>query len=116
MRLLELADMVRGFDEINRLVVTDASVREVLVKEGELSAADELQLYTFANLYCNIWFTAQTAFESGQIDETVYNGAARDVHIELERFPQLRAQIQTWLERYPEVSGAPIFDPARGEG
>ena len=57
--------LIAGFDQINRLVVTDASVREVLLTGEELSPADKEQLYTFANLYCNMWFSAQNAYDNG---------------------------------------------------
>jgi hypothetical protein len=105
--------LIAGFDAINRLVVTDASVREVLVGEGPLSPADEEQLYTFAVLYCNVWFAAQNAYDNGQIPNDLYIGAAKDVTIELERFPNLREPIQLWLRRYPEISGSPIFAPLK---
>jgi hypothetical protein len=39
------------------------------------------------------------------------SGLAKDVRIELERFPNLRRPIALWLERYPEVSDSPIFAP-----
>ncbi len=105
--------LIAGFDQINRLVVTDASVREVLLSEEELSAADKEQLYTFANLYCNIWFSAQNAYDSGQIRDDLYIGATKDVMIELERFPNLREPIEVWLKRFPEISDSPIFAPLR---
>jgi hypothetical protein len=105
--------LMRGFDEINRIIVTDAKLREVLVKEGELSPAEGLQLYQFAVLYCNIWVSAQAAHDSGQIPSTLYEDAARDVQIELERWPKLREPIALWLERYPRVSDAAIFLPLR---
>jgi hypothetical protein len=105
--------LIAGFDQINRLVVTDSSVREVLVSEGELSAADSEQLYTFAVLYCNMWFSAQNAYDNGQIPDDLYIGAAKDVTVELERFPNLREPIELWLQRYPEVSDSPILAPLR---
>jgi len=105
--------LIRGFDEINRIIVTDASLRETLVKEVELTDAEALQLYQFAVLYCNIWISAQVAYDSGQIPESLYADAARDVEIEIERFPSLREPIQLWLERYPAVSDSPIFHPLR---
>ena len=105
--------LIRSFDEINRMIVTDASVREVLVKESELSPAESLQLYQFAVLYCNVWISAQTAYDSGQISKSLYEDAARDVEIELDRFPKLRVHIELWLERYPGVSNSAIFRPLR---
>jgi hypothetical protein len=105
--------LIRSFDEINRIIVTDASLREVLVKEGELTPAESLQLYQFAVLYCNVWISAQSAYDSGQIARTLYADAARDVQVELERWPKLREPINVWLERYPGVSDTPIFRPLR---
>jgi hypothetical protein len=105
--------LVAGFDQINRLVVTDSSVREVLFSEGELSPADREQLYTLGNLYCNMWFNAPNAYDNGQIPEDLYLAAAKDVRIELERFPNPRESIDLWLQRFPELSDLPIFAPLK---
>jgi hypothetical protein len=105
--------LIAGFDKINMLIITDSSVREVLLSEGELSAADKEQLYAFANLFCNMWLSAQIAFDNGQIPNDLYLGAAKDVTMELERFPNLREPIELWLERFPEVSDSAIFAPLR---
>jgi len=104
--------LLRGFDELNRMVVTDASLRAVLVKEDELTPSEDEQLYTFAMMYCNIWLSAQTAYDNGQISEELYAGASKDVRIELERWPKMRRGVELWLARYPEVGGADIFRPA----
>lgn len=101
--------LVRGFDEINRLIVTDASLRDVLLKEDELTASEEEQLYTFAVLYCNIWYSAQSGYDNGEISEELYAGAAQDVLIEINRWPRFRDQVERWLENYPQVAENAIF-------
>ena len=102
--------LVRGFDDINRMVVTDASLRDVLLKETELTASEEEQLYTFAVLYCNIWYSAQIGYDGGEISEELYAGSAQDVLIVINRWPRFRDQVERWLENYPQVAENAIFE------
>lgn len=105
--------VLQRFDDLNRLVVTDANLRGVLIKEGGLTPSEEEQLYTFAMMYCNIWLSVQTAYDNGQISEDFYAGASEDVRIELQRWPNMRRGVELWLARYPQVAGFAIFAPVR---
>ena len=102
--------LLRGFDDINRMVVSDAELRAVLLKETELTASEEEQLYMFAVLYCNIWYSAQTGYDRGEISEEMYATAAHDVLIEVDRkWPRFRGQVERWLENYPQIAQSAIF-------
>jgi hypothetical protein len=101
--------LIRGFDEINRLIVTDASLRDVMLKETELNASEEEQLYYFAVLYGNIWYSAQVGYDRGEISEELYAGAAQDVLIGVDRWPRFREQVERWLENYPQIAENAIF-------
>jgi hypothetical protein len=102
--------LIRGFDDINRMVVSDADLREVLLKEAELTPSEEEQLYMFAVLYCNIWYSAQTGYDRGEISEEMYATAAHDVLIEVDRlWPRFREQVERWLENYPQIAQSAIF-------
>jgi hypothetical protein len=64
----------------------------------------------FAVLYCNIWYSAQTGYDRGEISEELYAGAAHDVLIEVDRqWPRFRAQVERWLENYPQIAQSAIF-------
>ena len=105
--------IMRTFDEINRLVATDSSLRDTLLKESELTANEEAQYFQFVVLYCNVWFSAQLEFDRGQIPEELYKGAVRDVQVEIERWPRFKEFGELWVERFPQVSNGAIFDPLR---
>ncbi len=105
--------VMRGFDEINRLIVSDASLRETLLKETELTPSEREQYFQFVVLYCNIWYSAQTDYDNGLIPEDLYRGAAEDVQVEIDRWPQFKEQAKLWLERYPQVGASAIFEPIR---
>lgn len=107
--------VLRGFDDLNRLVVTDASLRDTLVKEGTLTASEDEQLYTFAMMYCNIWLSVQTAYDNGQISEFFYEAFSQDVSVELERWPNIRRGIELWSARYPKGANVAIFAPIRAK-
>jgi hypothetical protein len=105
--------LVRGFDEINRIIVSDGNLRETLLKETELTPSEKEQYFQFVVLYCNIWFSAQSEYDKGQIAEDLYNGAAADVQVEIDRWPRFKEFGELWLERYPQVATGSIFDPLR---
>lgn len=79
-------DLMNQFNAINHLVTTDASLRNTLMKEGELTADEREQVYNFAMMFCNVWVTVQTAYDNDQIELKLYQAAAKDVLIELDRW------------------------------
>jgi hypothetical protein len=95
------------------MIVSDGSLRETLLNETELTASEQEQYFQFVVLYCNIWFSAQTEYDRGQISEDLYTGAAADVQVEIDRWPRFKEFGELWLERYPQVSAGAIFDPLR---
>lgn len=105
--------IIRTFDEINRMLTTNGTLRETLLKETELTPSEREQYFQFVVLYCNVWWSAQLEFDRGQIPEELYLGAAQDVQVEIDRWPKFKEYGQLWLERYPEVGAATIFDPLR---
>ncbi len=105
--------LIRAFDDVNRLVLTDASVREMLILRDEPTDTQREQLYVFAVLKCNMWMSAQDAQDRNQISAELYAGAAKDVHMVLLQWPILIDSFRLWLERYPEVSDGGIFEPLR---
>lgn len=105
-------DLNASFDNLNKMIVSDPSLREVLHKTGELSDTENEQLYTFANMWCNTWALCQVAFDNDLTDASLYEAASRDVPFELQRWPNFRRCVNLWLERYPELREMAIFSPA----
>src|SRR5210317_343842 len=58
-------EIMAQFNACNHLIATDATIREVLLKEGELSFDEAEQLYSYVDMYCNAWGTTQIAFDQG---------------------------------------------------
>ena len=104
-------ELVNQFNDLNRLIATDTSLRQVLMKTGELSGEELEQVYAYAMMYCNVWISAQFAYDNGQIDESIYAGAAKDVRVEINRWPHFRAGVDQWLSNYPENHHHAIFQP-----
>jgi len=75
----------------------------------DLTFDESEQLYTYAIMYCNIFFSAPTAYDSGQIDEALYKAVCEDVEVAIKRFPNLRVAFERWVETYPDVSQYNIF-------
>ena len=55
-------------------------------------------------MFCNVWVT-------GQIEDEIYAACAKDVQIELPRWPTFRHAVEQWLSNYPEHKDRPIFQP-----
>jgi hypothetical protein len=51
------------------------------------------------------------AYDNGLTDESGYAAAAKDVRVEINRWPHFRAGVDQWLSNYPENSHQPIFQP-----
>ncbi|NIR50920.1 hypothetical protein GWN28_21765, partial [candidate division KSB1 bacterium] len=105
--------ILRGFDEINRMIVSDENLRATLLKESELTASESEQYFQFVVLYCNIWLSTQTEYDRGQISKDLYRAATADVQVEIDRWPRFKEFGELWLARYPQVSTEAIFEPLR---
>ena len=102
-------DIMNSFDNLNGMVVSDPSLREVLHKTSELTESENEQLYTFANMFCNTWAICQTAYDNGLIERGLFETAKIDVEFELQRWPNFRSCVLLWLARYPEWRESEIF-------
>lgn len=111
-RFNSVRDVMDQFNELNKLIVTDATLRQVLEKPGELSTEESEQVYTYAMMFCAVWMSVQAAYDNGQIDEWLYNAALEDVSVELNRWPRFRWGVEKWLSNYPSNRHLKIFQPA----
>ena len=102
-------EIVAQFNACNHLIATDATIREVLLNEGELSADEAEQLYSYVDMYCNAWSTTQVAFNQGLIDESIWAGVMRDVEVVMNRWPNMRQTVERWLNNYPDFKDFEVF-------
>ena len=58
-------ESMNQFNHLNKMVVTDSELRQILMKSGDLSADEREVVYSFAMMYCAVWTTIQTAYDSG---------------------------------------------------
>ena len=104
-------EIINQFNELNRLVSTDHALRKVLSKSNELLDDEREQVYNFAMMFCNVWVSAQIGHDNKQIDDEIYAACAKDVRIELARWPTFQQGVEHWLSNYPEHAERPIFQP-----
>jgi hypothetical protein len=102
-------EIMAQFDACNHLCATDPTIRNVLLKEGELSIGEAEQLYSYVDMYCNAWATTQMAFEQGLVDETIYASTVKDVEVAMNRWPSMRKPAARWISNYPEFADSEIF-------
>ena len=104
-------DLFNQLNELNRLVTTDSTLRQLLMKPGEISSDEREQIYNFAMMFCNVWISVQIAYDSGQIDKNLYAAGLKDVRVEMDRWPNFRPAVQRWMDSYPENAKHDIFQP-----
>jgi len=102
-------EIIAQFNTCNQLIATNAAIRQVLLKEGELSVDEAEQLYSYVDMYCNAWATTQIAFDQGMISESVLAGVTKDVEVTLNRWPNMRQPVERWLRNYPDFKDVGIF-------
>jgi hypothetical protein len=102
-------EIMAQFNACNHLIATDASIREVLLKQGELTFDEEEQLYSYVDMYCNAWSTTQIAFDQGLVDESIWAGVTRDVEVAMSRWPNMRKPVERWLNNYPDFKEFEVF-------
>ena len=110
-RFNAVKELFSQFNDLHRLVGTDPTLRQLLMKTGELSADEREQLYTFAVMFCNVWTSVQIAHDSNQIEEELYAAGVKDVQVEIDRWPNFRSAVEQWLSNYPEHADREIFRP-----
>ena len=104
-------EIVNLYNDLNRMVTTDSELRGVLMKRDELTEDEREQTYNFAMMFCNVWVSVQVAYDNRQIDGSLYAACAKDVRIEIDRWPSFRAAAKRWLSNYPENQHHPILRP-----
>ena len=104
-------EIVNQFNDLNRLVATDSTLRKVLMKTDGLTADEIEQIYNFGMMFCNVWISAQIAYDNDQLDSETYKACAKDVSIELTRWPNFRPALEKWLSNYPEHKQLEIMQP-----
>ena len=102
-------EVMAQFNACNHLYATDATIRKVLLKKDELSVDEAEQLYSYVDMYCNAWTTAQMAFDQGLIDEALFSGTVKDVEVALSRWPNMQQPVERWFSNYPDFKGSEIF-------
>ena len=107
--------LMARFDELNQMFASDSELLEVLLKVETLSKAEDERVYAIANLYCNIWVSAEQALMAGQIDLGFFNAIKRDVEFTAGRWPQIGSKIEQWVGNYPEMRTYEIFETRRNK-
>jgi hypothetical protein len=106
-------DLMAQFNELNRLYATDVAIREVLLKDEQLTRDEQERLYNFALMYCNAWATSQVAFDQNQIDKLILESVSDDMQASLARWGNMRAPVALWLKTYPKMAELEIFKELR---
>ena len=102
-------EIMAQFNACNHLIATEPTIREVLLKEGDLSVDESEQLYSYVDMYCNAWATTQFAFDQGLVEKPVWAGVMKDVEVTMNRWPSMRQPAETWLSNYPDFKDSEIF-------
>lgn len=105
------SELLARFDDLNRLIVTDAGTRRELSNKGPLTTDEQEHLYARADSLCNTHVSAESACKAGLIDERISGAITHDLEIALQRWPMIRDRIKVWLDCYPFARSFRIFEP-----
>ena len=72
---------------------------------------DDQKLETLAILLCSIWFSAQTSFDHGLLDEEGYRIFCEEVNARLAKWPAMKPYFARIFTGHPTASLQPIFQP-----
>jgi hypothetical protein len=114
-------ELQQRYHELYELVASDVGVAELAAKLTDpdyraQSEVEEQRLQNLAGMVAGMYFSAQTAYEQGQMDEYVYQIYCEDVTARLVQWPALKCYLQKVIGRWPSVVSAkpkilgPIFD------
>jgi len=62
-------EIMAQFNACNHSIATYATIGEVLLNEGKLSVDEAEQWYSYADMCCNAWGTAQGVFDQGLAEQ-----------------------------------------------
>jgi hypothetical protein len=111
-RFTSTKEILNQFNHLNEMVATNADLREVLAKTGDLSDDEREQIYNFAMMFCAVWMSAQIAYDNQQLPDAFYEACAEDVKVEIDRWPNFGQGVKQWLANYPGTAHYEIFRPA----
>jgi hypothetical protein len=109
-------EIMNQYNEINKLLTMDMTLRQALMKETSLSPDEAEQIYNFATMFCNIWQSVQAAYDNGQSDDVSYGSGVTDARVEIDRWPNFRPAVERWMATYPEARSAKIFRALEVDG
>ena len=112
-------ELQQRYSELYELVASDVGVAELAAKLTDPdyrahSEVEEQRLQHLAGLVASMYFSAQTAYDQGQMDEDIYNIYCEDVTARLVQWPALKFYLQKVIGQWPTATKikivSPIFD------
>ena len=98
------------------LVLANDGLAELLAKlrDPNYQAKSDIEnqkLETISIMIYSIWFSAQTSYDQGQMNEETYQTYCEDVSARLEQWPALRPYFLQASKRYASTSAMRIYRP-----
>lgn len=110
------SDLMQKYNDLLTVVLANPEISKLAsqLKDPSFvpgSDEDADSAHSFANLLCNLWFSAQIAYEQGQIERRDYEFYCSDVSARLKKWPGVRSFVKGVLENYPGMEKLPIYAP-----
>ena len=106
-------DLINQFNDLNSLLITDASLRQTMHKETPLTDDEQRRLYVYAASRGNVWASTQWAYDTGQIAEADYQAIVIDVRQEMTVSTNLADIYVTYINNYTGTDELAIYDAVR---
>ena len=110
------SDLMQKYNDFLAFVLANPEISKLASKLTDPTfvpepGAETDNVGSFANLLCNLWFSAQIAYEQGQIDERDYAFYSLDVAAKLDKWPAVLPYARRIIEHYPGMEQLPIYSP-----
>lgn len=115
------SDLMQKYNDLLTVVLANPGISTLasrLTNPTFVPASDEEadSAHSFANLLCNLWFSAQIAYEQGQIEQRDYDFYCNDVQARLKKWPGVLYYAQGVLVNCPGMEKLPIYAPIFASG
>lgn len=115
-RASALREIQERYAELYELVASDVGVAELAAKLTDPdyraeSEVEEQRLRNLAGLVASMYFSTQTAYDQGQMDDDLYKIYCDDVTARLVQWPALKFYLQKVIGQWPTATKIKIVKP-----
>ena len=109
-------ELQQRYHELYQLVASDVGMAELTAKLTDVayraeSDIEQQRLENLAQMIAGMYFSAQSAYDQGQMDDNVYSIYREDVEARLVQWPAIKFYLEKVIKRWPTGAKLDILEP-----